>query len=482
MQYTRPYLYPKQSQAFFHPKRYGLCEASTKAGKTVAAIAWIIEEALKGDVNQNFWWVAPVSEQSKIAYTRIKNGLPKGSYVPYESPVPRINLQGRHIWFKSGDNPESLYGEDVFAAVVDEASRTKEQAWYALRSTLTATQGPVRMIGNVTDRKNWFYHLCRLAETGELPNSYYSKITILDAIAAGVLPESELAEAKATIRNERVFRALYFAEPGDDGGNPFGMDHIFACGRATLSPLAPVAFGVDLAKKGDYLVIIGLDKYGAVCSFSRWQGIPWRESIRRIHEIIGDDAPTLVDSTGLGDPVLEELQVGHGNFKGYLFSGPSKQKLMEGLAVSIQGHEIFFPRDTEIQSELESFQYELGRTGIRYSAPEGYNDDCVCALALAREVWAIKAPGQNVMDYYASSLQQPKAAQNLTSSNDPELNTVLPWQTPREEVITNELGELYDEIVRRFNQNEMQCAACKLPILGTRVSDGFSTWHTECYK
>jgi hypothetical protein len=33
--------------------------------------------------------------------------------------------------------------------------------------------------------------------------------------------------------------------------------------------------------------------------------------------------------------------------------------------------------------ELETFEYEYTRTGVRYSAPEGLHDDCVCALALA---------------------------------------------------------------------------------------------------
>ena len=87
--YTRPALYPKQSEAFFHGQRYGLTEASTKAGKTVAAIAWILECAFAGHKGQNFWWVAPVSDQAKIAYTRIKNGLTHGTFKAVESPPPR---------------------------------------------------------------------------------------------------------------------------------------------------------------------------------------------------------------------------------------------------------------------------------------------------------------------------------------------------------------------------------------------------------
>jgi hypothetical protein len=33
--------------------------------------------------------------------------------------------------------------------------------------------------------------------------------------------------------------------------------------------------------------------------------------------------------------------------------------------------------------ELEQFEYQYTRTGVRYAAAEGLHDDCVCALALA---------------------------------------------------------------------------------------------------
>ena len=93
--------------------------------------------------------------------------------------------------------------------------------------------------------------------------------------------------------------------------------------------------------------------------------------------------PTLVDSTGVGDPILERLQKAPGSrFEGYQFTGPSKQKLMEGLAVAIQRSEIVIP-DGPIRAELEEFEFEATRTGVRYSAPPGFHDDCVCALALA---------------------------------------------------------------------------------------------------
>lgn len=332
---------------------------------------------MQGKAGYNYWWIAPIYPQAKIAYRRLKRALPTALYKANDSELTITLLNGAIIWFKGADNPDSLYGEDVYAAVIDEATRCKEEAWHAVRSTLTATNGPIRIIGNVKGRKNWAYVLARKAEAGE-PNMHYAKITCHDAIEAGVITAEEVEDAKRQLP-DNIFMELYLAEPSDDEGNPFGIQAIRACvGRLSSNP--PVSFGIDLAKSVDYTVVVGLDKNGAVCSFDRWQS-PWQETITRIKQIVGN-SPALVDSTGVGDPIVEQLKRSHVHVTGFQFTSKSKQQIMEGLAVAIQQREITFP-DGAIVSELESFEYEYTKTGVRYKAMQGMHDDCVCALALA---------------------------------------------------------------------------------------------------
>lgn len=488
-EYTRPYLYPAQTDAIFCPERYGIVEASTKSGKTVGCIAWIIEQLLSGQDGWNYWWVAPKYSQAEIAYRRIKLGLTKGSFVAFDTPTPRIkSIAGTWLWFKSADNADDLYGEDVYAAVADEASRMSETSWHAIRSTLTATRGPIRIIGNVKGRKNWFYDLARRAEVEmlEQPDAgkrrmHYSKITADDAVQAGVLDADEIEDARQTLP-EAIFRELYYAEPGDDTGNPFGLDHIRDCtvGGMGAGPIA--AWGIDLAKKQDWFVCIGLNEYGQVAALHRWRRVPWRESIQRVWQLVGEDTPALVDSTGVGDPVLEELQHEHGNFTGYHFSPTGKQKLMEGLSVSIQSHEMQFPKGV-ITQELEMFEYELHRTGVRYSAPDGHHDDCVCALALARQAWTEVAPGANVMAYYAQATKRMR--------EQAEKKPPLPWKDDDgssraivvnvDDILNNELDELYRESYNAaFGDTTQSCVMCGKPVGPSRVTDGELFWHPEC--
>lgn len=385
-EFTRPSLYPKQEAALFSGKRFTFVEASSKSGKTVGAIVWIVEQALKAKPNHNFWWVAPIFGQADIAFRRLKSYLTPGSFSANEQKMTLTLLNGTIIWFKSGDNPDSLYGEDVYGAVIDEASRVKEEAWHAIRSTLSATLGCSLIIGNVKGKNSWYYRLSRKAqEEKDDPNSeyHYAKLTIYDAVEGGVIAQSEVKSLQESLP-EAVFNELYLAEPSDDYGNPFGEAHIRKCTKP-LSQEPPVVFGIDVARKKDFFVVIGLDANGQVSFFDRWKGKTWKQSEKITKQVVGNITPALVDATGIGDRVLEELQDdGFDNFEGFILSPQSKQKLMESLAISIQSGELGFPAGP-IVDELNNFIYEVTRTGIKYEAPEGLHDDTVTALALANQ-------------------------------------------------------------------------------------------------
>ncbi|HUV73850.1 MAG TPA: phage terminase large subunit [Anaerolineae bacterium] len=388
--YTRPWLYPKQHDAIFDPARYSVIEASTKSGKTVGCIVWITEQAMQGKAGWNYWWVAPIYPQAKIAFRRLKRALPQELYEANETELTITLANGTIIWFKGADNPDSLYGEDVYAAVLDEATRMKEEAWFAVRTTLTATRGPVRIISNVKGRRNWAYRMARRAEAKD-PNMAYHKLICHDAVEAGVLSEEEVLDAQRQLPKD-VFEELYLAKATEDGSNPFGLHAIAEC-VAPLGEGPAVAWGWDLARGkkagSDWTVGIGLNKDRAVCGFDRFQA-PWNQQIERIRWLTGI-VPALVDATGVGDPIVEELQRGPGNYEGFNFTSQSKQQIMEGLALVIQRSDIRFP-DGVIVVELETFEYEYTRTGVRYSAPEGLNDDCVCGLALGNHHFRDSGP------------------------------------------------------------------------------------------
>ena len=386
-------LYPKQHDAIFTDARYAIIEASTKSGKTIGCIVWLIDQAtVIGKKGRHFWWVAPVYAQTDIAFRRIKDMFreadPEQRWWQSNEAKLTITLpNGATLWFKSADKPDTLYGEDVYAVVVDEATRCKEEAWYALRSTLTATRGKARIIGNVKGRKNWVYRMARRAESGEV-GYHYARLTAYDAAEANIISPAEVADAKRMLP-ANVFKELYLAQPSEDEGNPFGIDAIRVCVSTDANTNRPSAWGLDLAKSVDWTVAIGLDQHGCVCGFQRWQS-DWRNTERRAQGMIGH-TPAFIDQTGVGNPIVEHIQAKCSAAEGFTFTSTTKQQIMEGLASAIQRQAVRFP-DGPIVAELEAFEYEYTRTGVRYVCPAGMHDDCVDALALAVRCLEVRSP------------------------------------------------------------------------------------------
>lgn len=378
---VRPSLTSYQKAILYSPARYTVTKGATKIGKTFPHLWWLFEKAHEviEDVTKirNYWWVAPVFSQAKIAFNRLRRVALQCGYRINESELFIELSSGNRIWFKSADNPDNLYGEDVYAVVFDEFTRAKETAWVALRSTLTFTKGMCKFIGNAKGRKNWGHKLWLKAKAGE-PGYEAFKVTAYDAVDAGILDVAEIEQAKRDLP-ESAFKELYLAEDLDDQANPFGIQFI----QKQVKPLSnkrTVCYGIDLAKSVDWAVVTGLDENGNVSHFDRWQS-DWGQTRSRIIQTIGS-TPTAIDSTGVGDPIVEDIQRECGNVEGYHYSSSSKQKLMEGLANGIQKGSVSV-LDGIMKDEMEAFEFVYGRTGVKYSAPEGVHDDTVNSLALA---------------------------------------------------------------------------------------------------
>lgn len=384
VKYTRPFLYPYQTSILDSVARFTVTEAATKVGKTASHIIWLFEQALVCKKGQSVWWIAPSIGQAKMAYDRMKVQITNKDFFTSNETHRVITLKtGAKIEFKTAEKPDNLYGDDVYAFVFDEFTRAREGAWHALRSTITSTGGKGKFIGNVKGRKNWGHKMAMKAKTGDDPNYQYFRITAYDAAAAGMLTKDgrpfleEIESAKVDLP-ESVFKELYLAEASEDGSNPFGIQFIQQC-IYPMGQNATAAFGGDLAKSVDWTVEIGLDRSGVTTHFRRYQ-MDWRSTISNFVAL--PPAPMKLDSTGVGDPIVEAIQAVRQNVTGFKFTQYSKQQIMEGLALGIQQRKISFPPGI-IVDELESFEYEYTRTGVRYTAPDGMTDDCVCALALA---------------------------------------------------------------------------------------------------
>jgi predicted phage terminase large subunit-like protein len=227
-------------------KRFTVTEASTKSGKTFSHIYWLFEQAHKGVAGAEYWWIAPVYSQAEIAFKRLMRKVAEsGAYIINLSKLTITTPLNTVISFKSADNPNTLYGENVHAFVFDEYSRAKEEAWFALRTTITYTKAKGKFIGNVVAR-NWAWDLARKAEKGLDPDFEYFKITAYQAVDAGILSLDEVEQAKKDLP-DRVFRMLYLAEFTEIEGALWSWDMIDKFRVSEAPQLIRVVIPVDPA-------------------------------------------------------------------------------------------------------------------------------------------------------------------------------------------------------------------------------------------
>lgn len=348
-------------------RRFVVVMCGRRFGKSELSQILIIKEALKGG---QVAYITPTYKLAQVFFERLTKVL------PFKNNIQKLKIYCPNegsIEFFTGERLDNLRGRKFHLVIIDEAAFISdlEDGWNnSIRPTLTDFEG--RAVFLSTPRgKNFFYSL--FMKQGE--NDWQSfKFSTYDN--PHINPR-EIDEARIQLP-EVVFNQEYLADPAENSANPFGNAFIKRCIKP-ISAQPIVCYGIDLAKSVDFTVIVGLDNNGNVAYFDRFQ-LDWhntKETIKRL-----PPAPIIVDSTGVGDPILEDLLREGVNIEGLKFTSQSKQQLMEGLASAIQQGRIGFPEGV-IVDELDVFEYQFTANGVRYSAPSGFHDDCVMALALA---------------------------------------------------------------------------------------------------
>ena len=360
-----------QQKVLDEAQRFNVLCCGRRFGKSALAVNLLSETALDGFPAGYF---TPTYKLLDGTYNEVLHAL--------EPIVKRKNehqfielLNGGRIEFWSLENELAGRSRKYKRAILDEVAFAKNlyKLWTeSIRATLSDMKGDAWFMSTPKGKND--FHKLFMRGVMEHPNWQSWQMS---TYTNPFIDPSEIDDAKADLP-ELAFSQEYMAEFNDNVANPFGTAYIAQC-TFPMSTLPAVCYGVDLAKSFDFSVIVGLDKHGSVCYLDRWQS-DWRTTKEKILRL--PQAAIAIDSTGVGDPIGEDLQRVRGNIEAFKFTAASKQQLMEGLAVAIQSRIITFPEGV-ITEELNNFEYIYTRTGVRYSAPTGLHDDVVCALALA---------------------------------------------------------------------------------------------------
>jgi phage FluMu gp28-like protein len=406
---------PHQLTVLQHPARFKTLAWHRKSHKTTLALNQLLMEAFR--VPDVYWYVAPFFSQAKKIAWEQPDMLPK--YVPPEFWKDRNNSElklrlpnGSMLYVLGAENPEALRGPNPRGVVLDEFADMRPEIWSAVvQPVMMARKDGWCWFVGTPKGKNEFYRRFQYGKAANDPDWFSSHLKASDS---GLIPKDALEDAKRTT-TAAFYGQEYEVEFIDDASQVFRRvkDNLYDPRLIQPDYSHHFQLGVDLAKTQDWTVITPFDvNTFRVLPQDRFNQIDWSLQKARVTNAYykHNRGKVVVDSTGIGDPICEDLERDIPSLERFRFTETSRKQLLEFLSISLESDRIKLPNDDGLVEELESFRFRLGERGrIRMEVTEGMTDDRVMSLALA--VWGREAKetlithpgsyGETYQDIYA---------------------------------------------------------------------------------
>lgn len=237
-----------QSQVWASKKRFKILLSGRRFGKTLLSLAWLVHKANERH-NKVCWYIAPNYQQAKnISWRALKEMLEGHDIKTNEAELTVEFPNGSVLQLKSGENPDSLRGSSLYAAVLDEAAFMSREVWMDAISPATSDQqAPVMFISSPPINFNWFTDLYLSARDEEEFEDDWDAFQFTTLEGGNVAPE-EIERARKQL-DSKTFRREYEATIETMGGrvlSEFDRDiHVRADIDVPKEEIGDIHVGID---------------------------------------------------------------------------------------------------------------------------------------------------------------------------------------------------------------------------------------------
>lgn len=382
-----PY-FPHKYQKEFHDSnaRFKLLLAGIRGGKTVSGANETIKQVFQGQKKD--WGIfGPTYPMLRVARDEIFKWLPLRLITDNNKGERRVYLIGGSVLhFFSCEDPDSLRGTGLDGAWVDEGSYIRDEAYRIILGRIAQKQGMLLTTTTPRGMANWVYEIYKKCIDKIDPEYFCVKFRSVDSPYFPKVEAERLRRDYPEAFYKQELEADFVAE----------ADQVFrsvdnCIGGSLKTKGVDCSIGGDLGKHKDYTVFFAIQD-GQVIGYERYYKIDWNmQKDRMRHFMQRYQGHALIDSTGVGDPILDDLQKDGLPVEGYRYTNQSKNNLISGLAIAIENQEITFPDIPELIMELKAFRYTISNVGNFKFGTQSGHDDTVNALALAW--WNYKTHG-----------------------------------------------------------------------------------------
>ena len=211
-------LHPAQLQIFNSEKRFKIVAAGRRFGKSYLSAWLLLINAIQSE-SKDVFYVAPTFQQAKDIMWGMLKDLGKDLIASaHENTAVLTLVNGRKIYLKGSDRPDTLRGIGLSYVVLDEYASMKPVVWeQIIRPTLADVQGGALFIGTPAG-KNHFFDLYKDAIEDEDWEAF--QFTSTDN---PFLPEDEIEASRKTM-SSMSFRQEFEASFETFSGGIFKED------------------------------------------------------------------------------------------------------------------------------------------------------------------------------------------------------------------------------------------------------------------
>jgi len=367
-----------------------VCVSATKCGKTMAC-AWWLAHQVANTPGGMFWWVGPTNDVGLIGYKSVIHLLGPVVRKTNDRPFKARCWNGAIVLLKTAQEPEFLRGAGVSAMVLDEAGTPVfDAAWPEIRTTISATKGRLKIIGNPGDIGGFMHKAVQWSRDSSRASWSYHGWKFLDRPTATAEEMEEAAIDFGGVESDD-YRRYYLGE-FIEGGGSFFYNISDVCVSDPQQPVVGEKYviGVDPCIRSDYFVAsVFKHRTREQVWLSRHKGSPTEHQEAEVARLARhyNNATVLVEVNGPGGPIWSRL-VGRGvNAYPHETSARSKPEMLYEYRSDISYALLKLLKHEEQEREHIAYQARRAPTGTtKFGAPSGGHDDTVIANALAAKL------------------------------------------------------------------------------------------------
>lgn len=391
--------FPKQQAVYETGVKYTIVVKGRRFGLTKGSANDFIRCALEKKFTKGLWVDTVNTNIDKYIeryFIPHLNKLPRNIWT-WRKQAKMIVIGQAYIDFRSADTPETMEGFGYDKAFLNEAGiiLKNEYLWdNAIRPMFWDYPNVKVVIGGTPKGRGKFFELYQRGLDVNQKNYKSFHYTSFDS------PFKHIHNAIQEDMNsmpDLVIKQEIYAEFLEDVGVVFRnfMDVMDAVPNKPIRDHRYV-MGVDLAKVEDFTVIAVYDAFNNRQVYqARFNKIDWGLQKARIAETARhysdgtSPASVVIDATGLGDPIVDDLARMGIPVDPIKFTSDQKRQMIEKFVNWIELKRVHLLPIHETKIELTNFTYDISEATdrVRYEAPVGFHDDIVIAHALA--VWRL---------------------------------------------------------------------------------------------